>query len=133
MASTSDSPLPPPPPPDHAAKRDSRTSVVEYEKYIEAQLRKTRSQVRSVDIAGNLMLLLAATLAYLLVAAVFDHWLIRGGLGVWGRLAFLLVYVFAAVYFVATEVLPLCVRKINPIYAAHTIERSRPTLKNCAG
>jgi hypothetical protein len=130
MASTHDSPLPPPPPAGHASKSDSRTRLVEYEEFIESQLRKTRSQVRSVDIAGNMMLLLAATLAYLLVVAMFDHWIVRGGLGVWGRLTFLAVYVVAVAYLLFSQVLPLCVRRINPVYAAHTIERSRPTLKN---
>ncbi len=104
--------------------------VVEYEQYIENQLRTTRSHVRSVDLGGSFMLLIAATLAYFFLAAIADHWIIPGGLGFWGRLSFLSVYVAGAVYFLIAQVLPLCVRRINPVYAAYTIERSRPSLKN---
>ncbi len=110
--------------------RDSRTRLIEYEEFIERQLRKTRSQVRSVDIAGHLMSVAAASLVYFLLAALVDHWLITGGLGFWGRFAFLAVYLVACGWYLAVEVVPLVVRRINPVYAAHTIERSRPSLKN---
>ena len=104
--------------------------MIEYEEFIERQLRKSRSQVRSVDIAGHLMVLAAASLVYFLLAALVDHWLVTGGLGFWARLAFLVVYLAACGWYLAVEVLPLVVRRINPVYAAHTIERSRPSLKN---
>ncbi len=123
---------------EHDTTRDSTATaasprnaqVVEFEEFIEAQLSKTRGHVRSVDIAGSLMLLAAGTLGLLLVAVIFDHWIVSGGLGFWGRALFLAVFVIGATTFLATQVLPLLVRKINPLYAAQTIERSQPTLKN---
>ena len=56
------------------------------ETFIDSRLRRTRRQVKSVDIAGGLMVLAAGTLAYLLTVAVLDHWVIAGGLGFWTRL-----------------------------------------------
>ena len=104
--------------------------LVEFDEFIDAQLGKTRSHVRSVDVASSLMLLTAGTLGYLLLAAMFDHWIVSGGLGFWGRISFLAVYVVGAVAFLVTQVLPLLVYRINPLYAAQTIERSQPSLKN---
>ena len=63
---------------------------------------QTRRQVKGVDIAGGLVTLAIGVLAYLLAAAVIDHWLIVGGLGFWGRLLLWLGLVGAAgTYFVA--------------------------------
>lgn len=108
----------------------SRSKVLKYDLFIEQQLKKTRSHVRTVDIASGVMVLLAFTLGYVLLAGLVDHWLIGGGLGFWGRLLLWLVYVGAAGYWIVTQIVPLLVKRINPLYAAETIERSRPTLKN---
>lgn len=104
--------------------------LVGYDDFIENQLRKTRSHVRGVDFAVSLMALVAGTMAYFLLAALVDHWLITGGLGFWGRFSLGAVYLAAATYWVATRIVPLLVKRINPLYAAQTIERSRPALKN---
>ncbi len=112
------------------AQRAAGGQVVEFDDFIDAQLRKTRSHVRSVDIATSVMVLVAGTLAYILLAAVFDHWIVAGGLGFWGRTFFLAVYLVAAATYLGKTLVPLLVRKINPLYAAETIERSQPTLKN---
>ncbi|MEX0677165.1 MAG: hypothetical protein WD063_08830 [Pirellulales bacterium] len=108
----------------------TNTKLVEYEEFIENQLRKTRSHVRGVDVAAGLMILVAGTMGYFFLAALVDHWLIAGGLAYWGRFLLWGVYLAAATYWVATEIVPLLVKRINPLYAAETIERSRPTLKN---
>lgn len=113
-----------------AAGNGSAGKLVEYEEFIEGHLRRTRGHVRSVDLASALMILATASLAYFLAAGVIDQWVVAGGLGFWGRLLLLVLYLGGACYYLAVEVLPLLVRRINPVYAAHTIERSRPTLKN---
>ena len=115
-------------PEEHADHRAG--TLVEYDEFIESQLRKTRSHVRSVDLAAVLILLLAGSLAFFLSAAVIDHWLVTGGLGFWGRLLLLGSYVVAAGYFVIRQLVPLLIKRINPLYAAYTIERSRPSLQN---
>ena len=40
------------------------------------------------------------------------------------------IYVVGAVFYLLRSVVPLTLRRINPLYAAHTIERARPSLKN---
>jgi hypothetical protein len=116
---TPDKPIEPRQPP---AQRD--------EGYIEQRIVQTGRHLKSVDAALALMTLATGALAYLLVAAVFDQWLIRGGLGLAGRLLFWAVLVCAGGYYIVRRVAPPLVRRINPIFAADTIEKSRPTLKN---
>lgn len=108
----------------------SGAQFVEYEAFIEAQLAKTRSHVRGVDIAAATMVLLAGTVGYFFVAVLIDHWLVSGGLGFWGRTILLVLYLTAGGWWTVTRILPLLLRRINPLYAAQTIEHSRPTLKN---
>ncbi len=108
----------------------SGAQFVEYEAFIEAQLRKTRSHVRGVDIAAATMVLLAGTVGYFFVAVLIDHWLVSGGLGFWGRAILLVLYLAVAGWWTIAQIMPLLLRRINPLYAAQTIEHSRPTLKN---
>ena len=73
----------------------------ECEIVIERRIEETGRNVKGVDIAGGLITLAIGILAYLLAAAVIDHWLVVGGLGFWGRLWLWLVLVGAAgTYFV---------------------------------
>ena len=103
--------------------------MVEYEQYIENQLRTMRSHVRSVDLGGSFMLLIAATLAYFFGRdrRSLDH---SWWAGVLGRWSFLSVYVARAVYFLIAQVLPLCVAGSIPCMPPTLIQRSRPSLKN---
>jgi len=109
-------------------KTSSSEKVVQYDRYIEEQLRKTRNTVKGIDIAAGLMTLVATVLGTLLVLAVIDHWIIP--LGFWLRLLALAGLAGATGYALVTQILPLVVRRINPAYAALAIERSTPSLKN---
>ena len=100
------------------------------ESYIDEQLRKTRAHVKAVDVASGLMTLAAGSLACWLVAAILDHWILPGGLGYWGRLLCFVLYFGVAGYYFVRQVLPLFIKRINPLYAAQTIEHAQPTLKN---
>ncbi|MBU4271160.1 MAG: hypothetical protein KKA28_04775 [Planctomycetes bacterium] len=102
----------------------------EYEGYIDQRLRQTRRQVKSVDIAVGLATLAVGALLYLLAAALADHWLIVGGLGPWGRWLLWLGLVGAAGTFFAFHLLPPLMHRVNPVFAASTIEKSRPSLRN---
>ncbi|MCA9268409.1 MAG: hypothetical protein KDA41_08050, partial [Planctomycetales bacterium] len=126
MATGAISPQPSPPP----VQAPAHTSIpaASYAQFVEEQLRRTRAQVKLVDIATNSLLLLAAALAYLLLVALVDHWLLP--LGFWLRLGALLVLVGGCGWWFAAQILPLILRRINPVYAAYTIERSQPSLKN---
>jgi hypothetical protein len=80
--------------------------------------------------ADGLITLAIGVLAYLLAAAAIDHWMVVGGLGFWGRLWLWLVLVGAAGTYFAVRLLPPVIKQINPLFAAATIERSQPSLKN---
>ena len=116
---------PPSPPPETPAAVPS-----DYEVVIDRRLQQTRRHVTSVDITGGLLTLAIGVLAYLLAAAAIDHWVVAGGLGFWGRLVLWLALVGAAGTYFVLHLWPPLVRRINPIFAAHTIEKSQPSLKN---
>jgi len=104
--------------------------AAECQALIERRLRETRRRVKGVDIASGLLALAIGGLAYLLLAAVIDHWLITGGMGFAGRLIALAGLVAGGGFYFAERILPLVVHRINPVFAAQTLEQSRPSLKN---
>ncbi|MBI2824913.1 MAG: hypothetical protein HYX69_09535 [Planctomycetia bacterium] len=112
-----------------AAKRTDDL-VARYGRYIDGQLRKTRRHVRAVDVASAVLVMVIGALLYLLAAALVDHWIIAGGLGFTGRTVALVVLLAAGIAWAALVLAPLLIWRINPVYAAQTIERSRPSLKN---
>ena len=103
---------------------------VDYNDFIDGQLRKTRGQVKAVEIAGGLMLLAVGTTAFFLLAAVLDHWIIRGGLSLLERSALFLAALGGVGYCLWRFIFPALFGRVNPVYAAQTIERSKPSLKN---
>jgi len=103
-------------------------TIVGYDDYIEQQIRKTGLHVKLVDIAWALMTLAAAWLALLLGLALVDHWIV--GLSFWGRLAAFVVLVAGSVVFFLRQLGPPLLRRVNPVFAARTIEQVEPSLKN---
>lgn len=102
--------------------------VVQFDQYIERRVNKTRTHVKLVDLAAALMVLLVGTMSYLLVVAVVDHWVV--GFSTMGRFVALVVLIGGVGCFVARYVVPLLIKRINPVYAARTIEQTAPTLRN---
>jgi collagen type III alpha len=115
------------PPPRSAEPQPGPAS---YEAFIDDRLRRARRQVKGVDVVGGAIVLLIGMLVYLLAAVLIDHWVISGGLGFWGRLLLLLGLLAGAGWYCARRVLMPLIFRINPIFAAYTIEQSRPSLKN---
>ena len=102
----------------------------EHDDYIVEQLSRTQTYVKAVDLSVGLLKLFVVGLAYLLLVSILDHWVIHGGLGFWGRMiAFAGLLAGAAVYLVRA-VVPYLRYRINPVYAARTIEEAEPSLKN---
>jgi len=102
--------------------------VVQFDQYIERRVNKTRTHVKLVDLAAALMVLLVGTMSYLLVVAVVDHWVVD--FSTMGRFVALVVLIGGVGCFVARYVVPLLIKRINPVYAARTIEQTAPTLRN---
>ena len=92
------------------------------------RIETTRLHVRLVELATNAAVLLAGILAYLLLVAVVDHWVV--GLNLWARLVALVVLIVGCAVFFVLKVVPCLVRAVNPVYAARAIEQASPDLKN---
>ncbi len=103
---------------------------LQYDTFIDTQIRKARGQVKGVELAGALLTLAFGCVLFFLAAALVDHWVFPGGLNHWGRLAFCILFVGGLGWYVVRRLVPLCIRRINPTYAAQTIEKGKPTLKN---
>jgi hypothetical protein len=98
------------------------------DEFIHRQLNQARRKVRRIELGTTLLGLFVGVLLYLLLLAVVDHWLLPlGALGRWLALLSLLGCSGAYAY---RYVLPLLLHTIHPLYAARTIERGTPTLKN---
>lgn len=113
-------------------KQRSKSTVeyIEYDKYIDRQVQRTRRAVKMIDLAQAVLVLVIGLAGYLLTAALLEHWVVRGGLGGWGRLALFGVLVVLLGYYLVRYLWPLLSQSINPAYAAQAIEREHPTLKN---
>jgi len=116
----------PSPPPVQGSALDAPPE--QFDQLIEQQLRRTRAQVKLVDIVNNALLLVVGALGFMLAVALVDHWIMA--LGFWARLLALLVLIGGSGWWIAVRIVPLIIRRINPVYAAYTIEQAEPSLKN---
>jgi collagen type III alpha len=101
-----------------------------YGDFIEKRLEHTRHQVRLVDVASSLMLLTAGSLVFFLAIAVLDHWVFSHGLSFLARLGLFCTWLAGSGVFMWRFLVPSLLNRINPVFAAQTIEQTRPTLKN---
>lgn len=120
----------PPEMPPAAPEPSAPGETAQLDRYIEAQIQKTRRQVKGVELASSLLVLGVGLLAYALLVAVVDSWLVPGGLPIAGRLIAFAVLVVGLGAYLALRVAPLLARRVNPVYAAQAIEEGHPTLKN---
>ncbi len=109
---------------------ESAPTLGRYEEFIQKRLEHTRRQVRLVDVASGVVVLLAASLFFFLAVALADHWLFPHGLNFFARLILWGIWVAVAGLFAWRTVAPAVMHRINPVFAAQTIEQGRPTLKN---
>ena len=66
-------------------RRSDDAKLVRYEDFIESKIQSTRRTVKLVDLATALVTLVAGVLAYLLVVAVVEHWIVPGGFNRCGK------------------------------------------------
>ncbi len=112
---------PPPRPLDH--------HVVEFDAYVDAQIRQTRRTVKAVDLSYALLRLALVAIVFFLAAAVVEHWFLDRGFDLRGRLALFACLATYVLYALWSAIWPLITRSINPIFAAQAIERGG-TFKN---
>ena len=98
--------------------------------YIEEKLEKTGGGVRLVEVTAAVLTMFVLLLVYLLAMVVIDHWIVPTGLHGGIRAFALLLLLGGLVFYATRNLLPHFLYRINPAFAAHTIERSEPSLKN---
>jgi len=106
------------------------SQYVEFDEYIDFQLQKTRQSMKVTDIATAVCGISVAVLAYLLVFAVCDHWLIPGGFGYFWRVSLLAGLVVGTCLWVGVRVVLPSMKRINQLYAARAIEGVSPEMQS---
>jgi len=99
-----------------------------YDRFVDQQVERTATQLKWFDLCGSLMVLGAGVLSFLLIVTVLDHWVVSLGGG--GRWTALVLLAAGSGCYLVLVVLPLLWGRVNPLFAARTIERSEPRLKN---
>ncbi len=109
MASgTADSPV--------SSARGATSGGGQADQFIQRQLGKTRFNVKLVELSTAGLVLLGAVLTLVFLAILVDHWIFDlGTVGRWCLLSLLLLGVAA---YVARFIVPLLIKRINPLYAA---------------
>ena len=111
----------------HAAGPGQPEQVVAYGQFVEQQVRRTRGQVKWVELSTGIVTLVIGVLLYLMAVVLLDRLMPLGLLGRWLALGGLLG---GAGLYCIFGLLPPLLRSVNPIYAAQTLEQSTPALKN---
>jgi hypothetical protein len=99
--------------------------------FIEAQLNKTRRNVWSVELADCILRMFIGGLVFAIAVALLDHWVFAGGMGRASRALLWLVLFGTATWYIVRRLLPIFRQRVNPLFAADTIERgANRSLKN---
>ncbi len=100
------------------------------ERLVDQHIRRTRRALKLVDFTAGMITLTIGVLAYLLMMAVLEHWVIPGGWGDRARFGLFGVLILGIAVYSWRTFWPLLRQTINPAYAALAIEQSTPSLKN---
>jgi hypothetical protein len=103
---------------------------VDFDEYIDIQLRKTGSTIKTTDVLTAVVGILTLVTLYLLVFVICDHWLVPGGFGPVSRGIMLALVVGAAGAWLVLKVVWPWRRRVSGLYAASTIEKASPALKS---
>jgi collagen type III alpha len=103
---------------------------VDFDEYIDIQLRKTRSTIKTTDVLTAAVGILTLLTLYLLLFVICDHWIVRGGFGPVSRGIMLTVVVTAICGWGIVKIVVPWRRRVSGLYAASTIEKASPALKS---
>ncbi|TWT77544.1 hypothetical protein Pla123a_22050 [Posidoniimonas polymericola] len=109
---------------------DAGPEVIEYDRYVDQHIRRTGRAVQATEIAYAVMALAVGWLAFILIAALAEHWLTERGFSDGLRYVLFALAVGATAWGVKKWLWPLLTSRINPLYTAKSIEQSAPSLKN---
>lgn len=103
---------------------------VDFDEYIDIQLRKTGSTIKTTDVMTAVVGALTLVTLYLLVFVICDHWIVPGGFGPVTRGVMLAVVCSIACVWIVFKVIVPWRRRVSGLYAASTIEKASPALKS---
>jgi hypothetical protein len=101
--------------------------MLDYEQFIDHQLARTQSKIKTTDILIGCLTLATAFIAVLFLEIVLDH---AVGLPIWARQVILLSGIVGAAVYSGYRIARPLLRRVNGFYAAKTIEDADPHFKN---
>jgi collagen type III alpha len=113
-------------PDSHSQRADG---YVDFDEYIDIQLRKTSSTIKSTDVLTAVVGAGTLLTTYLLIFIVFDQWVIPGGFGSTARVVLLSSLLVAVAGWIGWKVIWPWRRHVNGLYSATTIEKASPSFK----
>jgi len=109
---------------------DKKTSqYVDFDEFIDFQLRKTRHGIHQTDLISAGVVLLCLLCSYLLLFALFDQWIIPNGFSSTTRVLLLGGVALAGAGWIGWKIVYPWLQSINSLYAARQIENAHPELK----
>jgi len=108
----------------------NNTNYVDFQEYVDFQLRKARQQIRMTDLltAGTVAAVLAV--GYLLAFVVADQWLFASGLPTAVRWTGLVLWVSLLTLWIGFRLAVPLLRSVTGLFAAKEVERSEPELRS---
>ncbi|MEC9094903.1 MAG: hypothetical protein VX438_19500, partial [Planctomycetota bacterium] len=99
-----------------------------YDKYLDERITQTATQVKWVELLSFFLTVAIFVLGVLFLLCVLDAWVLE--LRVWMRWSALVLLTFGSLVYSLYRILPFCLHRVNPLYAAKRLEQGRPELKN---
>ena len=107
--------------------QQARGKLLDYEQYIDHQLKRTRSRIKMNDVLTASLLLATVGLGVLFLEVVLDH---AFALSTWTRRIVLFVGLTVGLGFAAWRIVRPLLASVSGLYAAKTIEGAEPEFKN---
>jgi collagen type III alpha len=102
---------------------------VDFDEYIDIQLRKAGSTIKSTDVMTAVVGAGTLLTAYLLIFIMLDQWVVPGGFSPTSRLLLLSALLVGVAGWIGWKVLWPWRRRVNGLYSASTIEKASPGFK----
>jgi collagen type III alpha len=111
-------------------QRSGNQPYVDCDEYIDIQLSRTQSQIKSTELLLSASAFGLAVLAYVLSFVVLDQWIIPGGFSVLARSMWLSVLLVGGGSWLTARILIPWFKTVHELYAAKMIESADPSLKS---
>ncbi len=104
------------------SRPSGKRPFVEYDEFIEFQIRKTGEGIRTADLLTAMLGVVFGLASYLLIFTLLDQWVIEGGFGYLARLGMLVVLLSGIGAWVVWRVILPARRRVNALFVAKQFE-----------